>query len=136
MYQFIKQFVSNDGVFYGMLLLLVGVSSFGLGRWSMVDIESYAHHANIVLTEATASTPTITTEEDTIILPSVPTNSGEDLEPGVQPQKFVGSKNGSKYHFPWCPGAKQMKEENKIWFSSKEDAEKAGYTPAANCKGL
>ena len=27
-------------------------------------------------------------------------------------------------------------EKNKIWFGSIEDARKAGYTPAANCKGL
>jgi len=50
--------------------------------------------------------------------------------------KYVASKNGSKYHFPWCSGATRMKEENKIWFETKEAAEKAGYGPAANCKGL
>lgn len=49
---------------------------------------------------------------------------------------FVASKNGTKYHFPWCSGASTIKEENKIWFSSKEEAEKAGYQPAGNCKGL
>ena len=50
--------------------------------------------------------------------------------------QYVASKSGSKYHLPWCPGAKQMKEENKIFFNSKEEAEAAGYTPAANCKGI
>ncbi len=50
--------------------------------------------------------------------------------------QYVASKSGTKYHLPWCPGAKQMKEENKIYFSSKEEAEAAGYTPAANCKGI
>jgi len=51
-------------------------------------------------------------------------------------QKFVASKNGSVYHYPWCPGAQQIKEENKIYFDSKEEAEKAGYRPAKNCPGL
>ena len=50
--------------------------------------------------------------------------------------KFVGSKNGTKYHYPWCPGATKIKEENKIWFQTIEDAKRAGYTPAANCPGL
>lgn len=50
--------------------------------------------------------------------------------------QYVGSKKGSKYHLPWCAGAKAIKEENKIWFASKEEAEKAGYTPAGNCKGI
>ena len=51
-------------------------------------------------------------------------------------QKFVASKNGTVYHFPWCPGAQQIKEENKIYFNSREEAEKEGYRPAKNCPGL
>lgn len=50
--------------------------------------------------------------------------------------QYVASKNGSAYHFPWCPGAKRIKEENKIWFQTKEEAETRGYKPAANCEGL
>lgn len=47
--------------------------------------------------------------------------------------KYVGSKNSNVYHLPDCPGAKRIKEENKRCFSSKEEAEKAGYRPAKNC---
>jgi len=50
--------------------------------------------------------------------------------------KYVASKNSTKYHLATCPGAKQIKEENKRWFDSKEAAEKAGLTPAANCPGI
>jgi len=49
---------------------------------------------------------------------------------------YVGSKNSNKYHLPNCSGAKRIKEKNKIWFNSKEEAEGVGYTPAANCPGL
>lgn len=49
---------------------------------------------------------------------------------------IIASKNGSKYHFPWCVGAARIKESNKIWFSSEKEAKSAGYTPAKNCKGL
>jgi len=48
----------------------------------------------------------------------------------------VGSRRGSKYHYPWCTGARSMNEENKIWFDSVEDAQEAGYAPAGNCTGL
>lgn len=48
----------------------------------------------------------------------------------------VASKNGTKYHYPWCAGAKQISQKNKITFNSTEEARKAGYTPASNCKGL
>jgi len=49
---------------------------------------------------------------------------------------YVASKNGTKYHFPWCSGAKSISEVNKIWFNSVEEARASGYAPAANCKGL
>ena len=50
--------------------------------------------------------------------------------------EVVASKSGSKYHLPTCAGAKQIKPENLISFASASAAEAAGYTPAANCKGL
>lgn len=50
--------------------------------------------------------------------------------------KYVASKSGAAYHYPWCPGALKIKEENKIFFNTKEEAEKRGYKPAGNCPGL
>lgn len=50
--------------------------------------------------------------------------------------QYVASKNGTRYYLPWCGGVKNIKEENKVWFSSKAAAEAAGYTPAAACKGI
>lgn len=51
----------------------------------------------------------------------------------VSSREVVVSKNGSKYHYPHCSGAKRIKEENKIVFNSSTAAEAAGYTLAANC---
>lgn len=50
--------------------------------------------------------------------------------------QVVGSKNGTKYHYPWCAGAKQISTKNIITFNSIEEARAKGYTPASNCKGL
>jgi hypothetical protein len=55
---------------------------------------------------------------------------------GEEDKNFVASISGTKYHLPSCSGAKRIKEENKVWFSTKEDAELAGYGPAGNCPGL
>ena len=127
MYDFIKRFISDDVTFYGLLLLLVGLTSFGLGRWSMVDIKTGQQRASIVYSEVYSGVETAADEDAFASSPAAAqTSTG----------KYVASKNGSKYHLPWCPGAQQMKEENKVWFSSKEEAEAAGYTPAGNCKGL
>lgn len=58
---------------------------------------------------------------------------------GLAPAKIgelVASKNGKAYYLPACSGADRIKEENKIWFSSRKEAENLGYKPAANCPGL
>jgi len=49
---------------------------------------------------------------------------------------FVASKTGSKYYTPDCSGAKRIKDENKVWFATKQAAEAAGLTPSTSCKGL
>lgn len=59
--------------------------------------------------------------------------SGKSFIPTGQ-FKVVVSKNSNKYHYPWCPGAKRIKPENQIWFNSAEEAEKAGYIKAKNCR--
>lgn len=43
---------------------------------------------------------------------------------------FVGSKNSNKYHLATCLVAKRIKPENRVCFSSKEEAEKRGYLPS------
>lgn len=60
-------------------------------------------------------------------------------EPNIPPLSagmYVGSKSGKTYHLPWCSGAQRIKEENKVYFKDKADAEQRGYKPAANCKGI
>jgi len=42
---------------------------------------------------------------------------------------FVASKNSKVYHLPSCKYAKRIKEENKIWFRSEEEAKRMGYRP-------
>ena len=127
MYDKFKSLLSDDAVFYGLLILLTAIASFGLGRWSV------ASEATIVPKESITFTQTALLPESGLQI------SGEE-ESGVTTVsasgQYVGSKNGTKYHLTTCPGAKQIKEENKVYFASKEEAQKSGYTPASNCKGI
>ncbi|MFT5037327.1 MAG: hypothetical protein ACI9VM_000906 [Candidatus Azotimanducaceae bacterium] len=115
MFNKIKSLLKDDSVFYGGLIILVGIASFGLGKYSVHETTPKEQRAAVVMTKSA---------ENQIESSSATTKT------------YVASKNGSKYHLPWCAGAQQMNEENKIWFQTKEEAEKAGYAPAANCKGL
>ena len=118
---YIREVVSGE-IYIVLLIILVGFGGFGLGRLSYI-VES-KEQVRIVQGGATA------------IVSEKLLTGNETVAQTAVGGKYVVSKNGSKYHFPWCSGAQRMKDENKIWFNSKEEAELAGYTPAANCKGL
>ena len=123
-----------------LIIILVAFSSFGLGRLSKIEegrepitIEYPSGFQEVGLpAQAGAYSALSSTQID----------SNDYLEGQTSPsatmgeKAFVGSRNSDKYHFPWCSGAKRIKEDNKIWFATREEAKAAGYTPAANCKGL
>jgi len=54
------------------------------------------------------------------------------IEVNAQGQ-FVGSVNSNKYHYPSCDSVEQIAEENRIWFTSPEDATSQGYIPCKSC---
>ncbi len=123
-----------------LLLVLVSVASFGLGRVSALQGFPWDEGQN------TAAITPIPVSIDPLEIKAVQAvgtvESGvvsevaPPAETPVSAKQYVGSRNGTKYHLPWCAGAKQIKEENKVWFGTKGEAEKAGYAPASNCKGI
>ena len=117
MHKNIKQMLSDDVYFYTALVILVSVLSFGLGRMSLPDT-SPTHEPQVVLQEQSASAAV-----------SLPAEQSVDVA-----QQLVASKKGTKYHLLTCPGAKQMNDDNKIYFNSEAEAKAAGYTKAGNCK--
>ena len=115
----------GEGYFIPALIIFIAFSAFGLGRLS--TFESNTKQSIVfepIMYGANTNQAFVAKNSDTDFLQ---TNTNGSL---------VASKNGSKYHFPWCSGAQRIKEENKLWFNTTTDARNAGYTPAANCKGL
>lgn len=122
-----KQALSRvpEGALVALVVLLASSGSFGLGFISGREAgekgEIQVLEREVV--EATlAGTPA----------PSAP-SAAVPVPLGGQ---YVASKTGKSYHLPWCGGAKQIKEENKVWFATKEEAEARGYAPAGNCPGI
>lgn len=102
----------------GIILLSTGLA-YNAGR--LVTVE--ARKVPIRLMEAPiATTSTISTAKNA--LPSQNTNTRGQV---------VASKNGTKYHYLYCSGAKLIKAENKVFFASASVAEAAGFTLAGNC---
>ncbi len=128
----LKALVSSPETSVALVLFLVAGLSFTLGHFSaqvntekqLIQAQAYPAIDNI---DSNVVTDYSEPAADQISTP-------DTFEPN--PGGYVASKDGTKYHLPWCGSAKRIKEENKIWFNTKEEAEAAGYVPAANCKGI
>jgi len=91
------------------LVVLVAFTCFGLGRLSAL---------------AEAKTP-ISISEAATVAPAIAAGG-----------MYEAAKSGSYYFFPWCSGAESIEPADQVWFKTETAAQKAGYTPANNCKGL
>ena len=128
-----KLATENKTIFTLLIILTVAFSSFGLGRLSKITTDNIPisiHNTNNLATMSNS-----VGDSDTISVESIDVESPQILSLQIG-GKYVGSKNSDKYHAPWCSGAQRIKEENQIWFATKEEAELAGYSPASNCKGI
>jgi hypothetical protein len=118
----IERFPLFQKLFLTIIIILVATLSFGIGRLSVAgdrgpvrieyDQQLTTHNSQRTTNINQTASVINTTQNDTAV---------------------VVSKNGTKYHYSHCGGAKQIKEENKIVFQTPEAAEIAGYTLAGNC---
>ena len=135
----LKRFINDDAVFVSILLVLVGFGSFILGQQSVTRLENVGtSKVSLLANSAVIVDVPQVDEKVTVSQPQVisDTKPSELTSKPISTTKYVASKSGTKYHFLTCPGAKQIKEDNKIYFNSTAEAESAGYTPASNCPGL
>ncbi len=123
-----KSWLLNDQLFYGFVVILVGITSFGLGRASAPESEKTGSMVQMI-EPISLTANTIATSPSTTVQGFIPQSSNEQ-------KPFLASKNGSRYYLASCSGAKRIKSENIVYFSTREAAESAGYTKAINCAGL
>ena len=105
----------------GACILTLTALVFSAGFYTATRV--FSHQPNPIVVERIASHETDST-------PKTPTAQGEG---SPQEGSVVASVNSDKFHYPWCPGAKQIKEANKIVFGSAAEAISAGFTLAGNC---
>jgi len=118
----IERFQIFKKLFLSITIILVAGLSFGIGRLSIVG------NREPIQIEYD---PQLTTSN---LQPTTNTMQTASVINAIKQEGVVVSKNGTRYHYLHCSGAKQIKEENKIIFSTPAAAEAAGYTLAVNCK--
>lgn len=127
----LKSWLLNDQIFYGLIVILVAIISFILGQLSIKN-DSKTEKPIVQMIEPINLSATIPANKtiETVNKATV------DFVENDNKNQFVASKNGKRYYLKSCAGAKRIKPENLISFESRELAEAAGYTKAANCPGL
>jgi hypothetical protein len=118
-------FKIKEDLFIVFLIILVGTASFGLGKLSAFEKKKIP--ISILKTKEAMLASVALSLDD-----SLSSSKNQTQEKGI----VVASKSGTKYYYPWCTGVSRIKEENKVWFLSIEDARTAGLTPASGCTGL
>jgi hypothetical protein len=111
-----------------LVVVLVGVGAFGLGRLSLDAGGS--PQLRVLYPNAAAATPVANMAA--VAAQAAPLSGAAGQEPG----SYVASKSGAKYYLTGCSGASRIKQENRVYFASAQEARAAGYEPAANCPGL
>ena len=131
--QIITNYIESDkgkDVLTIAIVILVGISSFYLGRLSNqnategVKIEYTGQEASVLGS----------------VSPLKENNSQISLNPSIADKtnnngqgSYFASTRGKKYYSTGCSAGKSIKQENRIYFQTSTEAEKAGYTPSSSC---
>lgn len=146
--QKIKQFVTSEqgkNILIVLIVILVGTGSFQLGRLSKsgdsssgVKIEypngELAPIQDAQVQPANALNALSATESISNITRTAPSSNFTAPTKKTSSQNFFASSRGKKYYPVGCSAGKSLKQENRIYFGTREEAEKAGYTLSASCK--
>jgi hypothetical protein len=113
---FIESQIGKD-ILTVLIVILVGASSFGLGRLSKTgsDTQLKVYNASQEANVATGLQNVVST---------VKTSTTGN---------FFASTRGSKYYPVNCSAGKTIKQENRVYFETGEEAQKAGYELSSSC---
>ncbi len=116
----IKSFIeSNTGkdILTVLIIIMVGLGSFGLGRLSKNPPKEPLK---------------VIYEGEELNIPKPVSNVVETTKNSSG--GYFGSKQGTKYYPLGCSAGKTIKQENRVYFDTAEDAEKTGYSLSTSCK--
>ena len=120
-----KYSIDNITIIYLFVVIGVGVSSFLLGRFSVIKAPNVKNNISIINKKEESALFVNNSFEQK----NITTNYKQ-----VKEKRYLASKNGKLYYPILCNGAKRIIEKNRVWFESKLEAEKLGYILSPNCK--
>jgi hypothetical protein len=117
----IKQFIESElgkDILVVFIVILVGLGSFELGRLSKTS------NSSGLKIEYLGESQNQGEIQAGNVIQAFNNNSENN---------FFASSKGSKYYSLGCSGGKTIKQENRIYFATGEEAEQAGYALSTSC---
>lgn len=110
-----------------LIIIFISISSFGLGRLSK---QSDNNSFKIVYSDQKANLLSSISENEALkdLDLSIPQNNRENSR-----GEYFASNRGKKYYPVDCSAGKSIKVENRIYFKTVSEAEKAGYELSSSC---
>lgn len=122
----IKHFMESDkgkDILTVIIVILVGLGSFELGRLSK---ESDSGGIKI-------GYPSQNDKQRASVV-SLLNNTPETIpNNNFSGKTFFASSKGTKYYTLGCSAGKTIKQENRVYFTTGEEAQLAGYTLSSSC---
>ena len=126
----IKQFIESDkgkDILVVIIVVLVGLGSFELGRLSN---ESASAGIKIEYPTGMENSASVINSTTSTVYKKISTAQNSNNISG----NYFASKIGHKYYSVGCTGGTTIKDTNKVWFNTEEEAQKAGYGLSSSCK--
>ncbi|MDP9249551.1 MAG: hypothetical protein M3M85_03535 [bacterium] len=126
----IKGFIESEkgkDILVVLIVILVGLGSFELGRLSKgnqsggITIE-YTDQASLEDSNLPAGA----------IYANKSVSAPAPAEAGTK--GYFASSRGTKYYPADCSAGQSIKESNKVWFDTRDLAERAGYELSSSCR--
>lgn len=123
----IKLFIESEkgkDIMIVLIVILVGLASFELGRLSKVNDS----------TGIKIEYPSQMVNQETSTVSSVTSLNKTQPATNSTAKNFFASNRGTKYYPIGCSAGQTIKLENRVYFATGEEAEKAGYELSSSCR--
>jgi hypothetical protein len=135
----IKSFIESEkgkDLMIILIIILVGIASFLLGRLSkegqndQFKVIYPKDQANAIsgLNEAQNG---LNLQKNANLSQNTVLDKNSDIS--IPKGNFFASKRGKKYYTLGCSAGKTIKDSNKVWFNTGEEAVLAGYELSSSC---
>ena len=129
--QKIKLFIESEkgeDILVVLIVILVGIGSFELGRLSKSDRSG---GIKIEYTDPSALESPGGVSETANVLSALSSAAPAQNKPRGG---YFASSRGTKYYPADCSAGQSIKESNKVWFETRDEAERAGYELSSSCR--